>query len=60
MQRFEGTLTVQVQVDAEVNAVLKVGQSNTTVQVMDVTPMVNTDSPTLGHVLETNASRNSP
>jgi hypothetical protein len=53
MQRFEGTLTVQVQVDAEVNAVLAVGQSTTTVQVMDVTPMVQTDSPTLGHVLET-------
>lgn len=53
MQRFEGTLTVQVQVDAEVNAVLRVGQANTTVQVMDVTPMVQTDSPTLGHVLET-------
>ncbi len=53
MQRFEGTLTVQVQVDAEVNAVLRVGQANTTVEVKDVTPMVQTDSPTLGHVLET-------
>ena len=27
MQRFEGALTVQVQVDAEVDAVLKVGQT---------------------------------
>jgi hypothetical protein len=53
MQRFEGDLTVQVQVQAEVNAVLKIGQANTAVQVVDVTPIVNTDSATLGHVLET-------
>lgn len=53
MQRFEGTLTVQTQVDAEINAVLRVGQSTTTVDVQDVTPMVQTDSPMLGHLLET-------
>src|SRR4029078_6181435 len=53
MMRFEGTLTVQVQVDAEVKAVLKVGQENTTVELMDVTHIVNTDKPTLSHVLET-------
>ncbi len=53
MQTYEATLTVQVQVDAEVNGVLTVGQATTTVHVMDVTPMVQTDSPTLGHLLET-------
>jgi hypothetical protein len=53
MQRFEGALIVQVQVEAEVNAVLKVGTANASVEVQDVAPMVNTDTPTLGHVLET-------
>ena len=53
MARFEGTLTVQVQVDAEVNAVMRVGQATTSVEIMDVSPIVNTDNPTLGHVLET-------
>jgi hypothetical protein len=33
MQRFEGTLTVQVQVDAELNVVLKVGAATTRVEV---------------------------
>src|SRR5579883_603851 len=32
MSKFEASLTVQVQVDAEVNAVLRVGQANTSVQ----------------------------
>jgi len=52
MQKFEGELTVQVQKDAVVDAVLKVGQTSTTVAVEDITPMVTTDSPVLGHVLE--------
>ena len=52
MQRFEGALTVQVQVDAEVDAALKVGQTTTRVEVQEVTPLVQTDSPTLGQFLE--------
>jgi hypothetical protein len=51
--RFVGALTVQVQVDAEVNAVMKVGRATTSVAIVDVSPVVNTDSATLGHVPET-------
>src|SRR5437763_7645309 len=53
MQRFEGNLTVSVQVDAEVNAVMKIGEASASVSVADVTPQVNTGNATLGHVLET-------
>ncbi len=52
MQRFEGTLTVQVQQDAVVDAVLNVGQVTAEVSVQDVTPILVADNPTLGHVLE--------
>jgi hypothetical protein len=52
MQKFEGTLTVQVQQSAVVDAVLRVGQTATEVQVADVTPLLTVDNPTLGHVLE--------
>ena len=52
MQAFEGALTVQVQQDAVVDVVLQLGQTATQVEVKDVTPMVQTDNPTLGHVLE--------
>jgi hypothetical protein len=52
MQRFEGTLTLQVQQSAVVDVVLKVGQTATEVTVQDVTPLLQTSSPTLGHVLE--------
>jgi len=52
MQRFEGSLTVQVQQSAVVDPVLKVGQTVTEVQVTDVTPLMTVDSPTLAHVLE--------
>jgi hypothetical protein len=52
MQRFEGTLTVQVQQDAVVDIALQVGQTTTTVEVRDVTPMVNVSSPSLGQSLE--------
>ncbi|HSB17730.1 MAG TPA: TonB-dependent receptor [Bryobacteraceae bacterium] len=51
-QNFEGTLTVMVQQDAEVDGVLQLGQTATQVEVADVTQMVRVDSPTLGHVLE--------
>jgi hypothetical protein len=52
MQKFEGTLTVQVEQSAVVDVTLKVGQTTTEVAVQDVTPMVTVDNPTLGHVLE--------
>ncbi len=60
MEGFKGSLTVQVQVDAEINAVLKVGTASTTVNVQDITPMVQTDSPTLGHLLETERIQDLP
>ncbi|MEK7406113.1 MAG: TonB-dependent receptor [Acidobacteriota bacterium] len=52
MQKFEATLTVQVQRSTVVDAVLRVGPTTTEVAVRDVTPMVIVDSPTLGHILE--------
>ncbi|MEK7403839.1 MAG: carboxypeptidase-like regulatory domain-containing protein [Acidobacteriota bacterium] len=52
MQKFEGTLTVQVQQSAVVNPVLRVGQTATEITVQDFTPMLRVDNPTLGHVLE--------
>jgi hypothetical protein len=52
MQKFEGALTVQVQQNAVVDVALKVGQTTTEISVLDVTPLLKTDSPTLGHTLE--------
>ena len=47
MQRFEGALTVDVGRDAVVNVTLQVGQLNTKVEVLDVTPVVQTSIPAL-------------
>jgi hypothetical protein len=52
MQKYEATLTVQVAQSAVVNVEMRVGQTAVEVTVTDVTPMMTTDSPTLGHVLE--------
>src|SRR5687767_7788095 len=52
MQKFEGSLTVQVQQSAVVDVTLKVGQTATEVLVQDVTPLLQTSNATLGHVLE--------
>jgi hypothetical protein len=52
MQKFEGSLVVQVQQSAVVDVMMKVGQTATEVAVSDVTQMVQTDTPALGHVLE--------
>ncbi|MBI3279808.1 MAG: carboxypeptidase regulatory-like domain-containing protein [Acidobacteria bacterium] len=52
MQRFEANVTVQVQQSVVVDPVLKPGQTTTTVDVLEVTPMLTVDNPTLGHVLE--------
>jgi protocatechuate 3,4-dioxygenase beta subunit len=54
MRNFEATLTVQVQQPAVIDPVLEIGETLTTVVVQDVTPMVTSSNPTLGHVLERN------
>ena len=51
-ERFEGLLTVQVQQNAVVDPVLNIGQTATTIEVQDVTPLVQAESPSLGRVLE--------
>lgn len=52
MKPFEGNLQVQTAQDASVDVVLIIGSDVTSVDVIDVTPMLQTDSPSLGHVLE--------
>jgi hypothetical protein len=52
MQRFEGTLTVQVQQTATIDVSMTVGSTSAVVHVGDITPSVQTDTPALGHVLE--------
>ena len=52
MQRFEGNLTVMVQQDAVVDVALQVGATTSTVEVANVTPLLQTDSLVLGQVLE--------
>ena len=52
LQTFEGALTLQVQQDATVDVVMQVASAATTVNVIDVTPLVNTSSPSLGSSLE--------
>jgi hypothetical protein len=52
LQTFEGNLTVQVQQDATVDIVLQVATANTIVEIKDVTPMVQVDSPSLGASLD--------
>src|ERR1051326_7463342 len=52
MNKFEGSLQVQIAQDASVDVVLQVATGVISVDVKDVTPIVQTDSPSLGHVLE--------
>jgi hypothetical protein len=52
MQKYEATLTVQVQQGAVIDVVMRVGQTATAVTIKDVTPIVTTDNAALGHVLE--------
>jgi Carboxypeptidase regulatory-like domain len=51
-QTFEGVLTVQVQQDASVDVVMQVAGAMSSVDVFDVTPLVNPSSPSLGSSLE--------
>jgi hypothetical protein len=52
MQKFEGQLTVQTAAEVAVDVALQVANAATTVEVQDVTPLVQTDSPTLSKTLE--------
>lgn len=52
MSKFEGALAVQVQQSEVVDVTLKVGQTETQITVQDIAPVIITDRPTLGHVLE--------
>ena len=52
MQTLEATLTVQVRQSAVVDPILRPAQTATSVDIQDVTPLLTTDNPTLGHVLE--------
>ena len=52
MQKFEGNLQVQTAQDASVDVALRVAAETATVDVKDVTPMMQTDNSSLGHVLE--------
>src|SRR5262245_32034329 len=52
MTKFEGNLQVQTAQDASVDVMLQVATGTITVDVKDVTPMVQAEGPSLGHVLE--------
>jgi hypothetical protein len=52
MRKFEATLTVQVQQAAVIDAVLNIGETQMTVEIQDVTPLLTSTNPTLGHGLE--------
>ncbi len=52
MQKFEGTVTVQVGQSVVVDVVLHPAGTTTTVEVADVTPLVTTDNPTVGAAME--------
>jgi len=52
MQTYQATLTARVQEEAVVDVTLSVGQAATQVTVQDVTPVVQVQNPSLGHVIE--------
>ena len=52
MQKYEATLTVQVQQSTTADAVLRIASEAVTVSVQDITPVVVTDKMSLGHVLD--------
>jgi hypothetical protein len=52
MERWEGHIVLEAGLTAEVNASLKVGATSTTVTVGDVTPMVDTSTPTINERLD--------
>lgn len=52
MAKFESSLEVRVQESANVTVTLRPAAAQTQITVEDVTPVVVTDNPTLGHTLE--------
>ena len=52
MAKFEATVTIEVQKSETIDITLKPAATETIVSVQDVTPMVVTDTPMLGHTLE--------
>ena len=52
MQKYEATLTVQVQQSTTADAVMRVSSEAVTVSVKDITPVTVTDKMSLGHVLD--------
>ena len=52
MQKYEATLTVQVQQSTTADAVMRVSSEAVTVSVKDITPVTVTDTMSLGHVLD--------
>src|SRR3954469_213915 len=52
MKRYEANLTLQAQQDAAIDVAMELGQTLTSVEVHDVTPLVTSDNATLGHSLE--------
>ena len=52
MQKFEGTLTVEVAQSAVVDVTMKIGQTTTEVAVQDVTPLMQVNNATLGGTLD--------
>lgn len=52
MDRFEGTFVVQVTQSVVIDPVMRPGQTTTTVEVKDITPMVTVDNPTVRTTLE--------
>lgn len=52
MQRFTARATVQVQLNVVIDPTMRVAATTASVEVVDSTPLVTSDSPTLGRVLE--------
>ncbi|MBS1829268.1 MAG: carboxypeptidase regulatory-like domain-containing protein [Acidobacteria bacterium] len=52
MSVYEGALTVRVQESANLTVTLRPAATQTEITVLDVTPIVVADNPTLGHTLE--------
>jgi len=52
MRKYEAALTVQVQQSVVIDPVLVPGETTTTIEVTDVTPVVTVDNATVAHVLE--------
>jgi len=52
MQTYEAAVTTRVQEEAVVDVVLSVARATTQVTVEDVTPVVQVENPSLGHVIE--------